>query len=153
LTLSDAAGPKSAFYAITPGGSVAFDADGDHYIEAGDDTIYADSDHDGWADTSEAAFADAEATALSSKGTVNAVDRVARTLVLRDSAGTLTTVTIDPFASIVPVTAEGNVLGSLLLDQSLVGRELQVFGVVSDSENRGALAVVLPIDSKSSAGE
>jgi hypothetical protein len=151
LTLSDASGSKSEFYAVTPGGSAVFDADGDRFIEAGDDTIYADADHNGWPDESEAAFASTTATALTAKGTVNAVDRVKRELTLRDSAGTLTTITVDPFASITPVTAEGTLLGSLLLDQSLVGRELQVYGLKNGDENRASLAVVLPIDSKSSA--
>jgi hypothetical protein len=151
VTLSDANGPKSSFYAVTPGGSAAFDADGDRFIEAGDDTIYADANHNGWPDESEAAFKNADATALSAKATVNAVDRVKRELTLRDAAGTLTTIIVDPFASIVPVTAEGTLLGSLLLDQSLVGRELQVYGLQDGAENRAALAVVLPIDSKSSA--
>jgi hypothetical protein len=151
LTLTDANGPKSAFYAVTPGGSVAFDADGDRFIEAGDDTIYADTDHNGWPDASQAALESDTATELTAKATVNAVDRVKRELTLRDSAGTLTTITVDPFASIVPVTAEGTLLGSLLLDQSLVGREMQVYGLQNGTENRATLAVVLPIDSKSSA--
>ena len=151
LTLADANGPKTTFYAVTPGGSAAFDADGDRFIEAGDDTIYADADHNGWPDTSQSGLESDTATDFTAKATVNAVDRVKRELTLRDSAGTLTNITVDPFASIVPVTSEGTLLGSLMLDQSLVGRELQVYGRKSGDENRATLAVVLPIDSKSSA--
>jgi hypothetical protein len=145
LSQQDASGSQTDFYAVTPTGSAVFDTDGDRFIEAGDDTIYTDADHDGWPDTSEAALDNNSATALTLNGTVNAVDRVLHELTLRDSAGNLTSVTVDPFASILPVTAEGTLLGSLLLDQSLVGRDVQVYGIQSGSENRGSLFVVLPV--------
>jgi len=149
LAQSDAGGSKTDFFAVTPGGSTVFDADGDRFIETGDDTAYADANHNGWPDTSEAALTDAAATNLKLSGTVAEVSRNARTLSLReDGAGSDATpdaVTVDPFAAIVPLADDGTPLGGLLLDQSLVGRQVQVYGVRDNGANFATLVVVLPV--------
>ncbi|MDQ3023006.1 MAG: hypothetical protein M3R04_01280 [bacterium] len=146
LTQSDASGPKSNFYAVTPSDTSIFDADGDRFIEAGDDTIYVDNDENGWPDGSEAAYSNADAGDLQLNGTVSAVSRVSREVTLRLSGSDiLATVIVDPFASILPLAEDGTLLGSLILDQSLVGRTVQVYGLKNGAENRATLVVVRPV--------
>jgi hypothetical protein len=144
LEQSDASGSNAQIYAVT-GASAVFDADGDRFVEQGDDTVYDDADQDGWPDSSEAVFAAADPVALSLEGTVSEIDRAARTLTVRAADGTETVVTVDAFASIVPVTVEGDVLGRLLLDQTLVGRQVQVYGWSVLGADWANLVVVLPV--------
>jgi hypothetical protein len=145
LTQSDASGQQSNFYAITPDTTI-FDADGDRFIEAGDDTIYADSDENGWPDLSETAYMNEDAEGLELSGTVNAVSRVSREVELRlKDSDILVNLVVDPFASVLPLASDGTPLGGLLLDQSLVGRDVQVFGLKNGAENRGTLVVVRPV--------
>jgi hypothetical protein len=127
----DLNGSRSDFLAQGPGGQLVIDKDGDHFLEPGDDAIYADANQNGMPET----YEELQAPDSGSPGTdyvqglVLAVNTKALTFTLETPDGERLTVALGPFAGVFPQEGPlGGYLGKVPFDASLVGRQVGGFG-------------------------
>jgi hypothetical protein len=148
FTAQDANGYHNEYYGVLfATGQTVFDQDGDEFLETGDDFVGEDADTDGWIDAYETGYSGPLAAMEDVYiGIVINVDKANQTLTLELESKETLLVLVDPFTPIEPLSATNEFYGELPLDASLIGRQVQVSGLLTADGVLALWIVVLESD-------
>ncbi len=148
----DALGIKDDFFGTNYAtGEVLYDVDGNEFLSPGTDQVLTDENMNGWPDLTEAPYFDPEVNQPSAppafaSGMVIAVDLAGYSFDMQTDDGRTVHVQVEPSALIAPIGPDGELLGQVVLDPSMVGRHVQVDGIPLDAQSMIALRVILDPD-------